>query len=208
MRHTIREVPELLFALSRSAASCEKDDSLTIEHELIARALEGDGRAYSNLVAAHLPMLYRIAARTCGSRALAEDAVQEALTIAYTSLARYEPGTSLKAFLAAIAVRRAHTLVRGERRRRANEERAEASAVSVEPAELLETERLAARIRSALAAMPTKRQQVVLLRLDAGLSYAEIAQALSTTESSARVLVHLGLRELKELVNREREGNV
>ncbi len=178
---------------------------MTVEHELIARSLDGDGRAFSNLVAPHLPMLYRIAARACGDRALAEDAVQEALTIAYTSLARYQPGSSLKAFLAAIAVQRAQTLLRSERRRKNNEGHAGDARREPEPAELVETERLARRLRQALGALPPKRQRVVLLRLDAGLSYAEIAGALSTSESSARVLVHLALKELRQLVN---EGDV
>ena len=37
-----------------------------------------------------------------------------------------------------------------------------------------------------------------MLRLDGGMSYAEIADALGTSEGSARVLVHLALKEIKE----------
>lgn len=186
--------------LSNSTGACDDTNAVTVEHELIAGSLEGDGRAFSSLVAPHLPMLYRIATRACGSRVLAEDAVQEALTIAYTSLESYKPGSSLKAFLAAIAVRRAQTLLRSEKRRRQNEERSGSGGIVPEPSAALETQQLAGRLREALAAMPPKRQQVVLLRLDAGLSYAEVATALDTTEASARVLVHLALKELKELV--------
>jgi RNA polymerase sigma-70 factor (ECF subfamily) len=54
------------------------------------------------------------------------------------------------------------------------------------------------RVREALSKLPSKRRQVVLLRLDAGLSYAEIAQVVGSTEGSARVLVHLALKELRE----------
>ena len=48
--------------------------------------------------------------------------------------------------------------------------------------------------------MPEKRQRVVLLRLDAGLGYSEIASAVGTTEGSARVLVHHALRDLHEML--------
>src|SRR5688572_31526520 len=91
--------------LAAAPAPCEKAGSVSIEHELLARALDGDGRAFATLVEPHLPMLYRIAARACGSTAIAEDAVQETLTLFFDRIDRYSPGTSLRSFLAAIAVR-------------------------------------------------------------------------------------------------------
>jgi len=84
--------------LSASADSCDNGAGLSIERELLRRALAGDGRAFQSLVEPHLGMLYRIASRACGDRVLSEDAVQEALTIAFTRLAQYQAGTSLKAF--------------------------------------------------------------------------------------------------------------
>jgi RNA polymerase sigma-70 factor (ECF subfamily) len=172
--------------------------SVSVEHELVSRALSGDGRAFQSLVQPHLPMLYRIAARACGNRALAEEAVQEALTLSYQKLGRYEPGTSLKSFLAAIAVRQAQTILRGERRRRAREDIAQAPEPIANPADALSAERLAIRVREALASMPKKRREVALLRLDGNLSYAEIAAAVGSTEGSARVLVHLAIKELRD----------
>src|SRR5947209_3254295 len=103
-----------VLSLSVSADPCDNGAGLSIEHELVRRALAGDGRAFQSLVEPHLAMLSRIATRACGDRALSEDAVQEALTIAFTRLAQYQPGTSLKAFLASIAVKRARTLLRSE----------------------------------------------------------------------------------------------
>ncbi len=190
-------VPTAL-SLALPAKACEKGSTLSVEHELVARALDGDGRAFASLVEPHLSMLYRIAARACGSTTLAEDAVQEALTVAYQRLDRYQPGTSLKAFLAAIAVRKAHTLLRGERRRRVREEAADAPEHPAGPGELLDAGRTRARIRDVLAGMPKKRREVAMLRLDAGMSYEEIARTVGSTEGSARVLVHLALKELRD----------
>lgn len=187
-----------------------KDDTLgavSLEHELIALALDGDGRAFAGLVEPHLPVLYRIAARACRDRALAEDAVQEALTLAFERLSGYQPGTSFRAFLAAFAVRRAQTLLRGERRRRTREDAADAPSSLPNPADLARAHQAAERVRTALEALPEKRRAVAMLRLDAGLSYAEIAQAVGTTEGSARVLVHMALKELREqLADLVREG--
>ena len=53
------------------------------EAALRQAALEGNGRAFSDLVRAHLPMMYRVAMRGCSNASLAEDAVQESLTVAF-----------------------------------------------------------------------------------------------------------------------------
>jgi RNA polymerase sigma-70 factor (ECF subfamily) len=189
---------ELSRALAFQTAGCENLPIVSVEQELVSRALHGDGRAFATLVEPHLAMLYRIAVRACGNRQLAEDAVQEALTLAFQKLAHYEPGTSLKAFLAAIAARQARTLLRGEKRRRAREDAAQPPECIANPQELLNAARTAQRVREALGSMPKKRQQIALLRLDGNMSYTEIAEAVGTTEGSARVLVHLALKELRE----------
>ena len=66
-----------------------------------------------------------------------------------------------------------------------------------------------AKVREALSSMPQKRREAALLRLDAGLSYRDIGAALGSTEGSARVLVHMALKDLKqrlsELLDEENE---
>ncbi len=172
--------------------------SLLDEAELVRRAIDGNGLAFRRLVEPHLPLLYRIAARMSGDRALAEDAVQEALALAFQKLASYRCDGNLRAFLAAFAARQAHTLVRAERRRWRREEKSATPYREAGPDEQHDAARTAAAIRAALAAMPDKRREAVLLRLDAGLSHREIAEAIGSSEGSVRVLVHQALTELKE----------
>jgi RNA polymerase sigma-70 factor (ECF subfamily) len=167
------------------------------EESLVTRALSGDGSAFAELVTPHLGLLYRVAARAAGSPALAEEAVQEALSIVYRRLGRYRAGTSFKAFVAAVAVRRARTLLRSELRRKRREQVAETRESPPTPADFAAASELATRVARALADLPAKRQRVVWLRLDGGLDYPEIAEAVGTTEASARVLVHLALKDLQ-----------
>lgn len=174
------------------------DSAAGNEAELIRLAIAGDGLAYRRLVEPHLAMLHRIATRMSGNKALAEDAVQETLTLAYKRLARYRPTASFKAYLAAIAATQAKTLARSERRRAKRQENSSQPQASAKPDEELEGALAAERIRQALSTMPDKRRRAAMLRLDAGLSYREIAQALNSTEGSARVLVHKAIHELKE----------
>lgn len=168
------------------------------EGELIAAALAGDGLAFRRLVEPHLGMLHRIAMRSSGSAHLAEDAVQETLALAYRRLRKYRHDMPFRAYLAAIAARQGHTIARGERRRLKREQASDGPAKPTDPEQEAQGAALARRVRSALEAMPHKRREAALLRLDAGLSYKEIAAALGSTEGSARVLVHTALKELKE----------
>lgn len=190
-----------VFVATQPATHSHKPHAMTVEHELIERALAGDGQAFASLVAPHLSMLYRVAMRACGNPALAEDAVQEALTVAYQKLNRYEPDTSLKSFLAACAMRKAQTLLRGERRRQKREEAADLPEQLAGPASVSRAKQTATRIREVLESLPEKRRAAALLRLDAGLSYSEIATALDTSEGSARVLVHMALKQLREALS-------
>jgi RNA polymerase sigma-70 factor (ECF subfamily) len=176
----------------------EPDPLESREQQQLAAARAGDGRAFRALVEPHLAMLYRIAARASAEPALAEEAVQETLATVFRHLGRYRPGTSFKAFLAAVAARRAHTLARAERRRRSRERAARAPARPPTPEEQLRGAQLASQLRAAVLAMPPKRQAAALLRYDAGLSYRDIAQALSTSEGAARVLVHEATKQLRE----------
>jgi RNA polymerase sigma-70 factor (ECF subfamily) len=170
----------------------------------VERALDGDGRAFAELVEPHLPLMFRVASRLCQSPSLAEDAVQEALTVAFRRLRAYRAGTSLRGFLVAIAAGQAETLLRSEKRRRRREAHSAALEREPTPADQLEAKDLADRLRSALLALPEKRRAVALLRLDAGLSYGEIADVLSTSEASARSLTHLAISALREALKTAR----
>lgn len=190
--------PETTLPASAVHATTEAEEA-----RLVRAALDGDGGAFARLVRPHLPVLYRVAARAARDKTLAEDAVQETLEIAYKGLGGYTPGTNLGAFLAGIAVRRAHTLVRGEIRRRVREENSAAPEAPADTAKVVAASEQAARIAAALDRLPKKRRAAAILRLDTRMSYREIATALGSTEGSARVLVHLALKELRRALDVE-----
>jgi RNA polymerase sigma factor (sigma-70 family) len=54
------------------------------------------------------------------------------------------------------------------------------------------------RAERALAELPPKQRMAVALRVQQGLSYAEIAGALDCSEGAARVNYHLGVKRLRE----------
>ena len=168
------------------------------ERSLVETARAGDGRAFRTLVEPHLRMLHRVAMRVCGDAALAEDVVQDTLVLCFQRLGDLREGSTLRAFMAGIAAKRAHTMGRSERRRKYREDASMAPVLPSDPSQDLQASRTAATIRAALLAMPEKRREAALLRLDGGLSYREIAEVLDSTEGSTRVLVHKALAELRE----------
>lgn len=172
-------------------------ESPETEARLLSQVKAGDGRAFAELVRPHLPMLHRLASRYTLNASLAEDAVQETLVVAFGQLDKYTAGSSLKAWLASIAVRRAHTLRRGEARRRTREQTDRDDPIDSSAEALVDAAQRAREISTVLDRMPPMRRQALVLRMDAGLSHAEIARSLGTSEESVRVLVHLGLKELK-----------
>ena len=191
------ELPGSMVLSQTATESASSTAAQEAEAALIAAAVAGAGLAFRRLVEPHLGMLLRIATRVSGSRALAEDAVQETLTLAHDRLERYRPDASFKAYLGVVAARQAHTMARSERRRSRREFAADAPVPSPDPEQSLRGARAARRVREALHAMPKKRREVALLRLDGGMSYREIADAVGSSEGSARVLVHKALKELK-----------
>lgn len=168
------------------------------ERSLVETARAGDGRAFRTLVEPHLGMLHRVAMRVCGDAALAEDIVQDTLVLCFQRLGDLREGSTLRAFMAGIAAKRAYTMGRSERRRKHREDASMTPALPSDPGQDLQASRTAATLRAALLAMPDMRREAALLRLDGGLSYREIADVLDSTEGSTRVLVHKALAELRK----------
>lgn len=167
------------------------------ESRLVAAALRGDGRAYAQLVEPHLARAFRVAARQTRDRGMAEDVVQDALVVLHRELAKYRPGTSLKALIFAIVVRAALTQRRSSWRRSLRELVSDGPQAWQPPDRQVEDRELADRVDRALQTLPERRRQAILLRFDADLSHAEVAAALETSEAAARQLVYEATKALR-----------
>ena len=164
----------------------------------VKRCQAGDPDAFEPLVMKFAGRIERLIWGILGERRLeAEDAVQESLQVAWQQLAQYRVGTSMRAWLLAIVTRRAWTLARSEMRRRGREDASSTPEQPADPEQHVRAAQTAAVIAAALEKMPEKRREAVIMRLDGGLSHADIAATLGSTEGSVRVLVHLGLKQLK-----------
>lgn len=169
---------------------------------LVERAQSGDANAREELVRRYMPDVYRTTVRVLGDTDLAQDATQDAFVNAMGGLPRFRGDASFRTWLLRIAVNAARTVGRRSGRRRevslvlAESEASRAPDPARHAVNVTEVE----RAERALDQLPPKQRLAVSMRVQQGLSYAEIASALSCTEGAARVNYHLGVKRLREML--------
>lgn len=157
-----------------------------------------DDGAFDALFRACLADVHAYTASLLGDRAAAEDVTALAFERLYRSRARLDRSRGTpRAWLFAIARNAALDELRRRRRR------AELLASS-EPAEergahdQVELLLRGATVRAALAALPLREREIVLLKFHGQLSNGELARALGISESNAGTRLHRALMRLRE----------
>ncbi|MGH7471074.1 MAG: RNA polymerase sigma factor [Longimicrobiales bacterium] len=186
MREIARQAAEL--------ATTEDDASL------LTRARSGDREATERLIGRYVRDVYETAARVLGDRDLANDAAQDAFVNALGALHRFRGESSFRTWLLRIAVNSARSVARRRFRRRETtlEVASEVPADVPDEAQRLAVSQEAQRIEELLPKLPEKQRMAVVLRLQQGSSYEEVAAALDCSEGAARVNYHLGVKRLRE----------
>jgi RNA polymerase sigma-70 factor (ECF subfamily) len=135
----------------------------------------------------HASAILRFAWGLCGDRSSAEDIVSETFVRLLTRAPRIETRTAL-AYLLAVA---RNTYLNGRRRRLREVPLPEEMVASTnDPAGLLDDRAQLDHVIRALRSVPEGERAALLLRVDHGLPYEEIAAALGTTVGAAKVRVH------------------
>jgi RNA polymerase sigma-70 factor (ECF subfamily) len=199
--------------LSVPAQLAEDDDAPrprdAAEGAIRARAVRRDEAALAAIYAAHAPSVLRFLRDLLGCSQSAADATQETFVRAYRRLDTLRDADRILPWLFGIArhvsleVRRARR-VRARVHAPANDDGGREHDVghSATPeAELLGRE--AARvIERALSTLSEERRAMLLMRLDHGLSYEEIAVAMGCSLAKAKVEVH----RARQVLRAELEG--
>jgi RNA polymerase sigma-70 factor, ECF subfamily len=169
--------------------------------DLIARWKAGEQRAATLLVERHAHAVARFAA-SIGARDDVEEVVQDTFVRAFASIDGFRGDSSLRTWLFTIARRLLLDRRRSARRRGEQVEVRENDAAteydSLDGVVADETQR---RLQAALAKLSPTQREVFVLRVSEGMSYAEIADTVGTTEGAARVHYHNAMRTIKELLD-------
>jgi RNA polymerase sigma-70 factor (ECF subfamily) len=177
--------------------------SLGTLRDEIERASQGDASAFRLLFERYHQRVYRYAYARLGRADEANDLVQEVFLSVWKALPTftYVHEGSFPAWLFRIVSRRLGDRVR-QRIRQQTLPLEEAPEGHVEFEGLVVSRRL---LTEALAKLPKRQREVLLLRFVAGLPTREIASSMGKTEAAVTALQMRGLTRLRRYIGREDE---
>lgn len=163
--------------------------------ELLARfAASADDPAFAELVRRYLPLVLAVTRRRLGGSGLAEDAAQQVFIALSRRIRTVRTIPCLAAWLQKAAVYEAANLARTEQRHRRRAEQAP-GLWRADPADAASR-----ALDEALAALPDKDRQILLLHHFEKLPYEQIARRLGIGAAAAQRRGHRALARLAERV--------
>ena len=175
--------------------------------ELISAFQAGDAAAFTELVHRYRRQVYRVARGILRNHEQADEAAQDAFVKAYLGLARFKAESTFKTWMYRIAMNAAFDL----RAREATQARARAEAEiqskterpqapALRAVDDMTRDRERAAVRAAVAQLPERQRLTLNLRVQEGLKYAEIAEALGCPIGTVKANVHHAVQNLRKLL--------
>jgi RNA polymerase sigma-70 factor (ECF subfamily) len=127
----------------------------------------------------------------CGSRAAAEDAAQEALARWWERSSRGQTIETPEAWMTAVALNLARSRLRRLRAERRARDRLQPSSIPEPAPEVVD-------LRRALAQLPTREREAVVLHYYMDLSVAEVAAIQGVSDGTVKTSLHRARRRLAQ----------
>ena len=172
------------------------------EERLMQAYVAGDRRAFERLFALVAPPIHGFFMRSFHSRAVADDLLQTTFLKVHRARDQYAQDRPLRPWLFAIAARVRVDELRSKQRTVAHDAEValqaeeSSSSPSIVDADS-ERSNLALQVRAAIDELPEPQRVVLLLHRYQELSFAEIAEALGSTEGAVKVRASRAYAELR-----------
>jgi RNA polymerase sigma factor (sigma-70 family) len=169
---------------------------------LAQRLALGEAEAFEQLVALYQPRVSRLAFRLLGWNGDVEDVVQDVFVAALSKGKTFRGDASLWTWLTAVTLNLCRTRLRRAALLRRltggllRSENPQAAAADV-PAVMDET---SSRVRSAVAALPPRDREVIVLYYLEERPVAQISELIGITSNAVDVRLHRARRKLKDLL--------
>lgn len=181
---------------------------------LIKAVAAGEEAALEELMKTHMPSVHAVARRLLGDDALADDAVQETFLAVWRSASSYRGDAPVRAWLHRIALNKARSSARWRSVRRwmsldgfasADDDAPSLADALADPSPDADPARARARtegserLNAAVAALPPRQKEMILLRLE-GLEIADIAAAVGAAEGTVKATLHQARARLEPML--------
>lgn len=172
------------------------------DEDLMRLVCDGEARAFEVLFDRHGGPAFSLAYRMCGSRARAEDIVQEAFISLWRAGARYDQSRgSVRTWILSVVHNRAIDSFRRESLRTAQSLEEGSVAERLAAPELTEVtvqrRADADRVRHALLGLPEEQRKVIELSYFGGFTHQQIAEMLALPAGTVKGRMRLGLSKLR-----------
>lgn len=191
----------------------------------LARLRNGDQGAYRSLIRRFHGSLVGVASSIIGSRAQAEEVVQDTWLAVFSNIGRFEGRSSLSTWLFSIVLNRARTRISREGRTVAlpaildgsqpGERAVDAAAFKadghwieaprlwdeIDPERIVGGRQLWQHVQEAIEKLPTGQRAVIILRDMEGKESEEICALLAITPENQRVLLHRARARIRAAVD-------
>jgi len=166
---------------------------------LMLAAQQGDGAAYKKLLTEITPPLKSFLRSRFFSRDHIDDIVQEILLAIHSARHTYRPEQPFRNWMYGVARHKMIDYMRKWGRQNANEINDDELVTFLADKSNNPEEQLSAKdVEQALAKLPHKQREVLLLTKVQGYSMAETAQKLGMTETAVKVTAHRAYKKMKE----------
>ncbi len=170
------------------------EDDPVDEQAIIARCLAGERRVYAVLVDRYKGLVHDLVSRMLGDAVEAEDIAQDAFVKAYLSLRDFRGESKFSTWVCRIALNRCKDVLRKQGRapwtRSGHEDGPQVAEVADDretPVDSAERREREAALHRALARLPVKYREALVLRHIEGMEFQEIGRVLGIAAGAAKV---------------------
>jgi RNA polymerase sigma factor CnrH len=180
--------------------------------ELTRRALAGDDAAFTQLAARHKTWLFRFIRRYVGNDDDALDLLQDSLVATWQSLHHYDPARHFHTWIRRIALNKCRDwsrrkVLRGIVRYVSGDlDLFAADARGSNPEAALTDSEALGRLDQAIAALPLRLREPLILTVFEGLSTRETARQLNASEKAVETRLHRARKRLAKVVEKSDLG--
>jgi RNA polymerase sigma-70 factor (ECF subfamily) len=174
------------------------------DHALVERALDGDAGAFEELVRAYQAPIYYLALRYVRDEGAAADLAQTTFLKAFQGLRGFRHGSSVKTWLYRIVINLCKNYLRDRGRKREDSLGEMDPPSTANPLQELiahEDQRL---LVQAWGRLPERQRLTVMLKVNEGMKYREIAEVLGCSVGTVKANFHHACTRLKTMFQEEK----